>query len=298
MSTYTLISAAVGDQVGIGIELAEAADEERGIISASDLRRLAELPEVVAFFEANHFGEDGHEDELMYLVQGEHESVRYDTLTVTLEDEPLGVEVVNCTPHNITVGGVTIAPSGIVPRLAQSSAVVDTLRLADGQEIPVVETAMGELTGLPDTKPGTYLVVSRLVAEAAPDRADLLIPGKAVRDAEGNVVGCETLARLPRQVASTHGAKVTVRMRPSFLYELAHVGLAERRRLAKRLVELPEGIHAEAEAEALERDIWMLSGAIGGIATQVLDQLAWPTDYPPTAMHRGNWQRVLDERNS
>lgn len=84
MRTYTLISAAMGDRAP-GVELAEA----QGVISPDDLARLTELPEVQEFFAENHYGQDGYEHELMYLVAGEFESGRYDTLTVTVPEETM-----------------------------------------------------------------------------------------------------------------------------------------------------------------------------------------------------------------
>lgn len=101
----------------------------------------------------------------------------------------------NCTPHalNILVGDevIDLAPSGIIPRCSQSE-------VSDGEVagIPVTRQVFGEVVDLPEPEEGTFLVVSRLVASACPERSDLLIPGPLVRDEEGKVVGCRGLSRL------------------------------------------------------------------------------------------------------
>lgn len=104
------------------------------------------------------------------------------------------VTILDCTPHAIhihTDSGVrTIEPSGVVPRLKAETIVVDHI---DG--IPVSETRFGEIMDLPEEKPGQFLIVSRLVMAACPDRKDLLVPDGIVRDEEGKIVGCTSLAR-------------------------------------------------------------------------------------------------------
>lgn len=42
-------------------------------------------------------------------------------------------------------------------------------------------------------------VVSRLVAEAVPERRDLVVPHGLVRDGQGRVVGCAQLAQVPAE---------------------------------------------------------------------------------------------------
>ena len=107
------------------------------------------------------------------------------------------MRIVNLTPHPITVAGLTIAPDGRVPRLREETREVGQLTV-DGHTVPVTETRLGALEGLPEPADGVIYVVSRLVAEAAPHRSDLFFPGRLVRDEAGRVVGAESLARLPR----------------------------------------------------------------------------------------------------
>jgi hypothetical protein len=66
-----------------------------------------------------------------------------------------------------------------------------------GLPIPVVRATMEPPIDLPDRREGVILIVSALIAEACPDRDDLLYPGAAVRDAEGRVVGCDGLCAGP-----------------------------------------------------------------------------------------------------
>lgn len=103
--------------------------------------------------------------------------------------------IVNLTPHSLNVvmpdGNIrVIAPSGGVARVStQSSSDGDV----DG--IPVSTSVFGDLVGLPPIKDSVFLVVSRLVLEAAGKRRDLLAPGELVRDEKGAVVGCRGLSR-------------------------------------------------------------------------------------------------------
>ncbi|MEU7978285.1 hypothetical protein AB0B63_07105 [Micromonospora sp. NPDC049081] len=105
--------------------------------------------------------------------------------------------LLNLTPHPVTICGVTIAPSGVIPRLPEQTTQVDTLTFG-GATIPVVETTFGQSAELPDPAPGTYLIVPARIALAHPDRSDLLMPGAALRDDTGRIVGTATLARVPR----------------------------------------------------------------------------------------------------
>lgn len=96
--------------------------------------------------------------------------------------------VVNLTPHAVTVAGNTYPPSGSVARCSELSVHVETW---DG--IPLYHTSYGAPEGVPDAVDGILYIVSALVRVAAPHRRDLASPGRLVRDAAGNVTGCEGL---------------------------------------------------------------------------------------------------------
>ena len=54
----------------------------------------------------------------------------------------------------------------------------------------------GAVEGLPEERDDTLIIVSSLVAQAARDRSDLVIPNEAVRDEKGQIVGCKSLGRI------------------------------------------------------------------------------------------------------
>jgi len=89
----------------------------------------------------------------------------------------------NLTPHSIIIykdGSVlrTFQPEGIVPRCQEE------------------RIQIGEIEGIPDKQEGVFLIVSPIVANALPDRDDLLVPDILVRDGQGNIIGSEALARI------------------------------------------------------------------------------------------------------
>lgn len=100
----------------------------------------------------------------------------------------------NFTPHVVRVVDeegslVREFPSNGLARVASSEVIVEEF---DG--IQLSKTHFGDVEGLPDAEDGTLLIVSRLVKAAMPERADLVCPGMQVRDDEGRVIGCKSLA--------------------------------------------------------------------------------------------------------
>lgn len=100
-----------------------------------------------------------------------------------------GGKLVNLTPHpiNVILDGqdpVTIAPSGVVPRVASTATVV-----APG----FITSTFGDVTDLPDPVPGKLLIVGAMVRTALPDRDDLIGPDTsptgAVRNGDGMIIG-------------------------------------------------------------------------------------------------------------
>lgn len=88
----------------------------------------------------------------------------------------------------IIVGVGSIAPSGIVARCSQSEEIVGAI---DG--IQITKQTFGEVSGLPAPVEGTYYIVSRLVAQAATGRTDLLVPGPCIKGEDGRPIGCNGL---------------------------------------------------------------------------------------------------------
>ena len=103
--------------------------------------------------------------------------------------------IMNCTPHTVNfvndAGEVvrSIEPSGILPRVSSSINLV-----GDIGGIPDEETVYGEVTDLPEKQDGVILIVSAMVASRLPNRDDLRVPGRQVRNDRGQVIGCKSLS--------------------------------------------------------------------------------------------------------
>ena len=109
--------------------------------------------------------------------------------------------LVNLTPHAIHIVDdsgsplLTLPPSGSVARCATAREFNRLLSIG-GVVISQTHTGFGEIEGLPCSVTGIFYIVSALVAQAARDRDDLLIPDDTVRDNEGRIMGCRALARI------------------------------------------------------------------------------------------------------
>lgn len=111
------------------------------------------------------------------------------------------MHLTNLTPHTVQIlwagDGFEIEPSSPPARCAVETEIVDTISVWDGFLVPVTRPRFGAVTGLPDPEDGVGYIVSRVVAEARPDRRDLYIPDQLVRDNQGRIVGCRALAQVP-----------------------------------------------------------------------------------------------------
>lgn len=111
-----------------------------------------------------------------------------------LEKEVI-MEILNCTPHSLVfvddAGKVirTVEPSGILPRVSSAVTIVGDI---DGISDEV--TSYGQVVGLPEKREGVIMVVSAMVAARLPDRDDIRIPGRQVRDDQGRIIGCRSLS--------------------------------------------------------------------------------------------------------
>lgn len=123
------------------------------------------------------------------------------------------VELRNLTPHAVTIGEVTIQPSGTITRATEESTPAESLRILRQEtgldahpailEMASVRTTTTRYTGLvdmPDPQPGVYLIVSLVTAQVSQAlgrwTGDLLTPGQQVRDSAGRVIGCRSLDRV------------------------------------------------------------------------------------------------------
>lgn len=114
---------------------------------------------------------------------------------------------VNLTPHALNIrttdgNYVTIPPDESGPaRVIYDTLPPEHIVWGDDSDDVFEVTVAGvprEIIGLPDygLHGDVVYVVSKAVADAAPrHRDDLMSPGRLIRDADGNVVGCDGLTR-------------------------------------------------------------------------------------------------------
>ena len=108
------------------------------------------------------------------------------------------MRLINLTPHPVVlrVGteAVTLPPSGVVARTTTVEEPVGTVTIQDGLGIPVIRVVYGRLEGVPPPQEGIGYIVSSLAAQAAPERRDLFIPARPIRDEQGRIVAAQALA--------------------------------------------------------------------------------------------------------
>lgn len=115
--------------------------------------------------------------------------------------------LLNYTPHTVHLH----AGPGVMPyeslgearatEITTLSAEFPTDPFGDGGmcvHVPLASKRYGDVTGLPEPKPDTLYIVSTLIQQACPDRADLVSPDGIIRDPLGRVTGCKGFYRLAR----------------------------------------------------------------------------------------------------
>jgi len=109
------------------------------------------------------------------------------------------MEIINLTPHDVVLvlgeEKVVFPSSGIVARCKTTRQTVNIIKV-NGRDIAINKTIFGEVENLPQPKADTMYIVSSLVAQAAKDRDDLIIPDDTVRDDKGAIVGCKAFAKV------------------------------------------------------------------------------------------------------
>ena len=106
----------------------------------------------------------------------------------------------NLTPHDVNVvcengKTVTFPPEGIIPRCTQSSEKIGEVTVGD-DTVDIVKSVFGQVNDLPEREKDTIFIVSMVVAKAASDRDDLVIPTDLVRNEAGAIIGCKALAKI------------------------------------------------------------------------------------------------------
>lgn len=88
----------------------------------------------------------------------------------------------------------TWEPDQEEPPRAQEVVVDErTVATTNGLILPITSKDYGKVKNLPNVEPGVLLIVSRIVAEAATDRDDLIVPN-TVRDKNGTIIGCRSFS--------------------------------------------------------------------------------------------------------
>jgi hypothetical protein len=108
-------------------------------------------------------------------------------------------KIINLTPHTVCVCDARCVVAEIessgVARCSVSSEVIGYVEV-NGIPVDLVTSVLADVTGLPAPCAGTLFVVARVVAMAAHDRSDLVVPDDLVRDDQGRVIGCRRFARV------------------------------------------------------------------------------------------------------
>ena len=112
------------------------------------------------------------------------------------------MNIINLTPHTININRhqideIAIEPSGTIARCEEVRT-----QLKSVDQIPVDMVSYGAVENLPEPQEDTIYIVSQLVAAQVPERRDVYIPGKAIRDDAGRVIGCQGLSQVPAPVTA------------------------------------------------------------------------------------------------
>jgi len=120
--------------------------------------------------------------------------------------------IVNCTPHAVQLlrekdgewdTAMVLEPSGLSVRVETNVETVGSVT-CDEQEFDVRKRVFGDVTVTDSngeeatlaTETGTFYVVSRIAAEAMPERDDLLLVDETIRGDSGQIIGCTGFAVL------------------------------------------------------------------------------------------------------
>jgi hypothetical protein len=102
---------------------------------------------------------------------------------------------------NLTLDSITLcAPDGsVIKEIHPEGQVARVFRQTwpapDVDGIPSITSTTVDVTGLPQPKPGVWLLVTDSVRDALRYRTDLLSPGQPVRSDDGKLVGYTGVVR-------------------------------------------------------------------------------------------------------
>ena len=97
------------------------------------------------------------------------------------------MEFINLTSHTINevTSGQSYLASGIIARISTSK-----IKVAEHDGVPIYETTMGAVEGLPEPKEGVMYIISGLALGAVENRNDVVSPGNLQRNQQGQPIGC------------------------------------------------------------------------------------------------------------
>jgi hypothetical protein len=124
------------------------------------------------------------------------------------------IKIINATPHDIDLfddSGKKVLRTfkhneNALIRMEEDRESADSI---DG--VKTIELSFGK-ANVPEEKEGTFYIVSNLIANAHPNRRDLLTPALSVRDKDGNIVGCRALGRSKNSVDADKTAGIKAKL--------------------------------------------------------------------------------------
>jgi hypothetical protein len=109
----------------------------------------------------------------------------------------LGVfSIHNLTPHDINLIGENGELVQTFKSEGSARCVATRQKVATLNGLPINKVGFGETVDLPDFDYDIFYIVSRIVADANPERSDLLIVDDTVRNEQGQIIGCKSFSQI------------------------------------------------------------------------------------------------------
>jgi len=101
--------------------------------------------------------------------------------------------LLNLTPHPVTIFRDNAEPEVLPPFGFYSRVSEEFTPAGELNGIPLFKGKFGQTNFLPPPQSNVYLIVSKIVRQAHPERLDLLSPGEPVYNEKKEIIGCRTL---------------------------------------------------------------------------------------------------------
>ena len=109
------------------------------------------------------------------------------------------MKIINLTPHTVNICDEAGTIIKSYPCEGDARVKTECSDLLAIDHVPVKWVRYAETEGLPPRAEGIFYIVSMVVAQANPGRADLFCPntapGEVVRDVNGHITGVKSFAR-------------------------------------------------------------------------------------------------------